>query len=117
MRLLLAVLIVATASPVLAAERRYSVTDFDRVQVDGPYQVTLTTGASSSARATGSTAALDRLSIDVQGRTLRVRTNASAWGGYPGTPAELATVALTTRDLQAVTVNGSGNLAIDKAKG
>lgn len=117
MRPILAALIVATASPAFAAERRYSVTDFDRVQVDGPYQVTLTTGTSSSARATGSGAALDRLSIDVQGRTLRVRTNASAWGGYPGTPTELATVTLTTRDLQSAVVNGSGALTIDKAKG
>jgi hypothetical protein len=107
----------ALASPALAAERRYSVIDFDRVEVLGPYKVTLATGLTSSARASGSPAALDRLSIDVQGRTLRVRASASAWGGYPGSGSGPATIALTTRDLQAVTVNGSGALAVDKARG
>jgi len=81
MRLLLAALIFATSVPAVAAERRYSITDFNRVEVDGPYQVTLTTGGSSSARATGSSAALDRLSIEVMGQTLRIRTNVSSWGG------------------------------------
>lgn len=117
MRLLLAAVTVAIAAPAVAAERRYSITDFDRVEVDGPYQVTLTTGGSSSARATGSNAALDRLSVEVQGQTLRVRPNSSSWGGYPGAATELASVTLTTRELQAVTVNGSGKLAVDKAKG
>lgn len=117
MRLLLAALIIATSAPAVAAERRYSITDFDRVEVDGPYQVTLTTGTSSSARATGSTAALDRISLEVTGQTLRVRSNASAWGGYPGAVPELPSVTLTTRDLQAVTINGSGKIAVDKAKG
>jgi hypothetical protein len=117
MRLLLAALIVATSAPAVAAERRYSVTDFDRVEVDGPYQVTLATGISSSARATGSNAALDRVLVEVQGQTLRIRPNASAWGGYPGAATELPSIALTTRDLQAVAVNGSGKLTVDKAKG
>ena len=117
MRFFIAVVLFATAGPAIGAERRYSVTDFDRIQVDGPYQVMLTTGGSSSARATGSNAALDRLAIDVQGRTLRVRASSSSWGGYPGTPTELPTVTLTTRDIQAATVNGSGSLSIDKARG
>jgi hypothetical protein len=117
MRFLLAALIFATSAPAVAAERRYSITDFNRVEVDGPYQVTLTTGGSSSARATGSSAALDRLSVEVMGQTLRIRTNVSSWGGYPGAATELPSVTLTTRDLQAVSVNGSGKLTVDKAKG
>jgi len=117
MRFFLTALLLAAAVPAIAAERRFSVTDFDRIQVDGPYQVTLTTGSSSSARATGSNAALDRVAIDVQGRTLRVRASSSSWGGYPGSPTELATVTLSTRDIQAATVNGSGSLSIDKARG
>jgi hypothetical protein len=117
MRITLALLALAAATPALADERRYSVTDFDRIQVDGPYQVSLTTGGPASARATGSNAALNRLSIEVQGRTLRVRPNVSAWGGYPNAPTDLPAITVTTRTLDTAAVNGAGTLKIDKAKG
>jgi hypothetical protein len=110
-------LLLAAAAPAAAAERRYSVTDFDRVQVDGPYQVTLATGLSSGATAKGSTAALDRISVEVQGRTLRIRRNRSAWGGYPGDNIGPVAVALTTRELRTAAVSGSGSLAVDRVRG
>jgi Putative auto-transporter adhesin, head GIN domain len=110
-------LAVALAAPAAAAERRYSVTDFDRVQVDGPYEVTLTTGGSSQAMATGDQAAIDRVSIDVQGRTLRIRPNPSAWGGYPGARIGPVRVVVSTRDLRSAIVTGSGSLVIDRARG
>jgi hypothetical protein len=113
----LALLAFAAAAPAGAAERTYSITDFDRVQVDGPYRVTLTTGRSSAARAEGSTEALDHVSVDVQGGTLRIRRNRSAWGSQPGAGAGPVTVALTTRDLRNAAVIGSGSLDIDRAKG
>ena len=108
----------AAAAPVSAAERRYSIGDFDRVDIQGPYEVRIVTGSpSSSARATGDQASLDRVSVDVQGRTLRVRPNSSAWGGYPGDRPGPVTVELSTRDLRAVSVVGSGKASIDRVKG
>lgn len=100
-----------------AAERTYSVTDFDRVQVDGPYEVVLTTGGASGARATGSPRALDAVTVEVSGSTLRIHPNRSAWGGYPGEPVETASIRLTTRELKAATLLGAGSLAIDRAGG
>jgi hypothetical protein len=113
----LALLALAAAAPAAAIERSYSVTDFDRVQVDGPYRVTIVTGGYSSARAEGSTAALDQVSVEVQSGTLRIRRNSSAWGGYPGDQAGPVTVALTTRDLHAAAVVGSGSLDVDRTRG
>ncbi len=113
----LALLACAAAVPAGAAERTYSITDFDKVQVDGPYRVTLTSGRSSGARAEGSAEALDHVSIDVQGGTLRVRRNRSAWGSYPGSGAGPVAVTLTTRELRGAAVVGSGSLDIDRAKG
>lgn len=109
--------LLAAASPVAAAEQRFLVTDFDRVQVEGPFEVALTTGRPSAAIATGSREALDRLSVDVQGRTLRIRPNRSAWSGYPGQRAEPVRIAISTRDLRAGAVSGPGSLVIDRAKG
>ena len=117
-RILIAALaFLASATPAAAAERRFSVTDFDRVQVEGPYQVVLVTDRPSAALAVGSREAIDRVSIDVQSRTLRIRPNRSAWGGYPGESAGPVRIELATRLLRAATVNGSGSLAIDKARG
>lgn len=107
----------AAAFPAAAAERRYTVTDFDRVQVEGPYHVVLATGRASGVVASGSQQALERVSIDVQGRTLRIRPNRSAWGGYPGDPVGTVQIAASTRDLRAAMVTGSGSLAIDRAEG
>jgi hypothetical protein len=103
------------ASSAFAAERRYTVTDFDRVQVDGPFRVTLATGKASSAAATGSQQALDRVSIEVQGRTLRIRPNRSGWGGYPGEGAGPVSIAISTHNLRGASVTGSGSISIDKA--
>jgi hypothetical protein len=107
----------AVAAPAAAAERRFSVTDFDRVQVDGPYEVVLTTGGSSQATAVGDQGAIDRVTVDVQGRTLRVRPNVSAWGGYPGSRTGAARIVLSTRALRGAIVIGAGSLAIDRASG
>jgi hypothetical protein len=107
----------AFAAPAAAAERRYSVTDFDRIQVDGPYEVTLTTGGSSQATATGDQRAIDRIAVDVQGRTLRIRPNPSAWGGYPGAQTGPVRIVLTSRLVRGATVIGPGSLAIDRARG
>ena len=65
--------LVLLAAPAGAAERNYSVTSFDRIRIDGPYQVTLKTNVAPFARASGTQAALDGVSIKVEGRTLVVR--------------------------------------------
>jgi len=97
-----------------AAERRFTVTGFDRVQVDGPYEVVLTTGRSTSAVASGTAVALHGVSIDVQGGTLRIRPKTGAWGGYPGEDAGPVRIALGTMSVKGAVLSGSGSLSIDK---
>ncbi|HEX5184764.1 MAG TPA: head GIN domain-containing protein [Allosphingosinicella sp.] len=105
------------AAPAAAAERSYPVTDFDSVRVEGPFEVSLATGRSSHVRATGSADALDRVSVEVEGRTLRIRANASAWGGTPGESPGPIRIDVSTQDLARATLLGSGSLVIDKARG
>src|SRR5579875_2074952 len=105
------------AAPAVAAERSYPVTDFDRIQVEGPFEVTLATGVGSHVHATGSADALDRVSVEVDGSTLRIRTNVSAWGGTPGQSPGPVRIEASTQDLAKATLLGSGSLAIDKARG
>ncbi len=115
-RIMLAALLASVASPAPAAERRYTITDFDRIHVEGPFQVALVTGKGVSALATGETQALERVSVEVQNRTLKIRPNRSAWGGYPGKSTGAVKLAVTTHELRGATVIGSGSLTIDKAR-
>jgi hypothetical protein len=105
------------ASPAMAAERNYSVTSFDRIRVDGPYKVKLTTSVAPFAIARGSAMAIDRVAVDVEGRTLVVRQNPGSWGGYPGQAPGPVEIELGTHDLSQAWVNGSGTLSIDRIRG
>lgn len=105
------------ASPAMAVERNYSVTSFDRVRIDGPYKVKLTTGVAPFAVASGSAGAIDRVSVEVEGRTLIVRQNRDSWGGYPGQAPGPVEIEVGTHDLSQAWVNGSGTLAIDRVRG
>lgn len=113
----LAAAIFAIAAPAGAATRNFGITDFQKVRVDGPYAVKLSTGIAPFARASGSQAALDRVAIEVRGNTLVVHSNLDSWGGYPGENVGPVTIELGTHDLSAAWLNGSGTLAIDRVKG
>lgn len=107
----------ALSAPAAAAQRSFTVTGFDRIRVDGPFRVTLSTGVAPFARATGSSAALNGVSVEVQGRTLIVRKSPGSWGGYPGESPGPVDITVGTHELSAAWLNGAGSLAIDKVKG
>ena len=113
--LALASLPATAAAPV--AQRNYSVTSFDRIRVDGPYEVRLKTNVAPFARASGSQASLDGVSVRVEGRTLIVRPSGGGWGGYPGENRGPVTIEVGTHDLGTAWLNGAGTLIIDKIKG
>ncbi len=114
---LLACLALGASAPAAASERNYSVTDFTKVRVDGPYRVTVTTGTSPFAKASGSPAAIDGVSIEVQGQTLVVRTNPSNWGGYPGASPGPVAISVGTHGLTNAWLNGAGSLDVSAVKG
>ena len=107
----------ALAAPASAATRNFGITSFEKVRVDGPFKVTLTTGVAPFARASGSQAALDRVAVEVRGNTLVVHTNLNAGAGYTGKDAGPVEISLGTHDLSSAWVNGSGVLSIDHVKG
>ena len=113
--LVLASLPAAAAPPV--TQRNYSVTSFDRVRVDGPFEVRLKTNVAPFARASGSQAALDGVTLKVEGRTLIVGPSSGGWGGYPGENRGPVTIEVGTHELSTAWLNGAGSLNIDKVKG
>lgn len=104
-------------APAAAADRSYSVTDFDRLIVEGPYIVRLTTGRSTSVRASGTREALERLSLDTNGQTLRIRRNRTFDRNGQSVQAGPVTIELSTRSLRSATLIGPGSLDLDQAEG
>ncbi len=117
MRLPLALFLFAAAAPAAAADRNYSVTSFDRIRVEGPYAVSLAVGVPPFARASGSQRGIDGISLRVEGRTLIIRADRSAWGGDSRQPAGPVTIRVGTPALATASLSGPGSLAIDRVRG
>ena len=115
--LILAAAAAVLPAPAAAATRNFGITSFTKIRVDGPYKVRVSTGVAPFARAVGSGPALDRVAIEMRGDTLLVHANRSSWGGYPGKDAGPVEIMVGTHELASAWLNGSGLLAIDRAKG
>ena len=91
---------------------------FEKIRVEGPFKVRLTTGVPPSAKATGPQSALDRVAVEIIGRTLVIHNSLSAWGGTLGPddsgPVE---VFIGTHELNAASLTGAGSLQINAVKG
>lgn len=103
-------------SPSYAAERSYSITDFDRIRVMGPFKVTVIADRMTRAKGIGTTDALDRVRLDVQGRTLFIRMDRSNFGGseMKGAPA---VITIRAPALREASLAGSGSLTLNGMKG
>jgi len=128
--------LIAAAMPAQAAERVWNIASFDRVRVDGPFEVRIATGSSPRATASAADPALlERLRLDVQGTTLSLRLDRGT-GDYAARGSDAATVfTLSTPALKSVTllsgakvlvtrmaatrvdlgVTGTGALSVDEA--
>jgi hypothetical protein len=116
-RIALALVALAAAAPAQADERRYPLTDFDRVIVEGPYVVRIVAGRPTGATATGSRQALDLLTLDVQGRMLRVRRNRTASAGTPAPVTGVVRIELAARSLRSARIIGPTQLLVEGARG
>lgn len=115
-KLLVAALLMLSPAHVIAADRGYSVTDFDRIQVEGPFVVTVETGKAPSARVQGSPAALDQLDLRVTNRTLRIRVNRQNWGRRNDETPQAAKIRISVPMLRQAILAGSGTLTISRMR-
>lgn len=121
MRRLLPPVLALLAVPASAAERNVGVGSFDRLRVEGPFEVRVVTGGSPRVRITGDAAAIERVAVRTDGRTLVVRGATGAWGERPARPvgadAEPLLVTLSTPALAAVTSAAGGRVTAGALKG
>lgn len=110
-------LLVMMPTPAHADERRYMLSGFDGIRVDGPFDVTVVAGASPNAVASGEMRALDGVSVRIQGRTLVISPSPNAWGGYPGAARARPRVTVTAATLRSAAMVGGGRMTIDRMRG
>ena len=107
--------LLTAAAPAFADERDFPVGGFDRLAAGGSANITVTTGARASVRATGEAAALDHLDIRVEGETLKVGTKRdSLWSGWRDHGR--VQIAVTVPMIRAVDLAGSGTVTVDRIK-
>jgi uncharacterized Zn-binding protein involved in type VI secretion len=110
----LALLLLALATPALAAPRSFPVISFDRIKMEAPFDVVVATGKSPSAKAEGPVAALDIVDLRVEGRTLIIRQRSGSNRLGKDVPVRIS---LATPGLRGATLLGTGRLAIDRMSG
>lgn len=106
--------LIAAFGPADAADRHYSVIGFDRLRVEGPFDVEVETGRPASGTASSDPRTLEQLAFDNEGSTLIVRLNGvNGWAERGGGGARSAPVVhLTTPQLRSVLVRSGGRVRI-----
>lgn len=102
--------LLVTLAPAHAAERSYFIGDFDRIRIEGPFDVRLATRGTPAARVTGATDGLD-LHVDARVLTIRRGARDADATAKPGAP-DPATIFVRTTDLHGAAVVGGGKLVI-----
>ncbi|MFL6734185.1 MAG: head GIN domain-containing protein [Sphingomicrobium sp.] len=98
--------------------RNFQVGGFQKIAVSGPFEVQVRTGGAASVSAKGPQKILDRMLVEVQGDTLMIRPRPENggfhwnWGHH-----DTINVAVTTPELRAAHIDGSGGVRVDQVKG
>ena len=112
----LLILAIVAATPAGAAEQTLTITDFDRIRVEGSYIVDFTSGRGTSGRLSGTRQALDRVTVEVKDRTLIIRPDKARWGGADPATGQVR-VRVTAPALKTAWLSGSGIVTITGMRG
>lgn len=114
----LAPLLLLVAAPAQAAERVWNIASFERVRVDGPFEVRIATGTSPRARASApDPALLDRLRLNVESGTLSLRLDRGT-GDRAGHGSDAVPVfTLSTTALRGVTLLSGAKVSVTRMTG
>ena len=108
----------ADEGPGATVSRKYEVGNFQQIEVAGPYDVTIRTGANPGVSATGSEKLLQRTVVVVQGDKLVIHPEEKKGFHFMsfGTRGK-ADFTVTVPRLGAATIAGSGKINLDHAQG
>ncbi|WP_168355802.1 head GIN domain-containing protein [Sphingomonas gei] len=110
--LLVPLLLLTAAAP--AQERRFMVGGFERLRVEGPFEVEVVPGI-PGAIAVGDRAALDQVTVRTSDDILIVSGGPLSWSGRKG--ATLPTVRISARSLRGVALSGGARVRVAEMHG
>src|SRR3982751_5774736 len=98
--------------------RSYQVGNFQQIEVAGPYNVEVRTGANPGVSARGSEKLLERTVVEVKGDKLIIHPEEHhGWFHMGWTRRSKAVFTVTVPQLSAATIAGSGGIKIDRIAG
>jgi hypothetical protein len=98
--------------------RNYQVGNFQKIEVAGPYDIQVRTGANPSVSANGSEKLLERTVVEVKGDQLLIRPEESkGWFHFGWSTHGHANFTVTVPQLSGATIAGSGGIKVDKVQG
>lgn len=110
-------LLLLAAAPSDAAEKRYAIPDFDKIQVLGPFEVTVRTARAISVIASGDAASLDLVSVESRGGALIIQTLTKARSAWKDKPQPSAKLMVTLPKLVGLRLLGSGSITASEIRG
>jgi hypothetical protein len=98
--------------------RNYQVGGFQEIEVAGPYDVDVHTGANPSVSAQGPQKLLERTVVEVKGGKLLIHPKQhNGWFSFGFSSNRGAKFAVTVPQLSGATIAGSGDIHIDNVRG
>jgi len=101
-----------------AVSRNYEVGAFDQIEVAGPYNVQVRTGANPSVAAQGSQKMIEHLVVEVKNGTLEIHPERQkGWFNTGWNFHGKVDLVVTVPQLRSASIAGSGGIKVDQVKG
>ena len=97
--------------------RNYQVGNFQEIVSEGPYDISVKTGANPSVSARGPERVVDNIAVEVNGDKLMVRTKDHGFFNWSWGSHERTILTVTVPQLRAATLAGSGDLSVNSVSG
>lgn len=107
----------ARGEPGPAVDRNYTVGQFNRIEVAGPYEVDVRTGADPSVRASGPERSVERMIVEVEGGTLKIHPRKRSGLSFGWSKDHPVRLSVTVPSLIAADIAGSGDIRVDRIAG
>jgi hypothetical protein len=105
------------AQPGPEVSRTFAVGPFTALEVQGAYNVVVTTGKPVAVSARGTKRLVEAITADVRNGKLVIRPSERRWNERWGRGRSWATVNITVPSLTAVSLAGSGDTRVDRIQG